>query len=87
MSERVVLTSDRLIDTERGEVLTDRAVIVDGDRVTDVVSSGDAPTDARRIDLPGHTLLPGLMDMHSHLIGHDDNGQGYAQLVDRKSVV
>ncbi len=83
MSERVVLTSDRLIDTERGEVLTDRAVIVDGDRVTDVVSSGDAPTDARRIDLPGHTLLPGLMDMHSHLIGHDDNGQGYAQLVMR----
>ncbi|MGZ8581145.1 MAG: amidohydrolase family protein [Actinomycetota bacterium] len=83
MSERIVLTSDRLIDTERGEVLTDRAVIVDGDRVADVVSSGDAPTDARRIDLPGHTLLPGLMDMHSHLIGDDDNGQGYAQLVMR----
>jgi imidazolonepropionase-like amidohydrolase len=83
MSERTVLTSDRLIDTERGEVLTDRAVIVEDDRVAAVVATADAPTDARRIDLPGHTLLPGLMDMHSHLIGDDDNGQGYAQLVMR----
>ncbi|HET6713863.1 MAG TPA: amidohydrolase family protein [Actinomycetota bacterium] len=83
MSERTVLTSDRLIDTERGEVLTDLAVIVDDDRVADVVATADAPTDARRIDLPGHTMLPGLMDMHSHLIGDDDNGQGYAQLVMR----
>ena len=85
MTDRVVLTPDRLIDTERGEVLTDRAVIVDGDRITDVVSASDAPDDARRIDLAGHTLLPGLMDMHSHLVGADDNGQGYAQLVMRSS--
>ena len=85
MTDRVVLTPDRLIDTERGEVLTDRAVIVEGDRITDVVSASDAPDDARRIDLVGHTLLPGLMDMHSHLVGADDNGQGYAQLVMRSS--
>jgi imidazolonepropionase-like amidohydrolase len=85
MSERIVLTSDRLIDTERGEVLTDRAVVVDGDRIAGVVAAADAPSDCRRIDLVGHTLLPGLMDMHSHLIGDDDNGQGYAQLVMRSS--
>ncbi len=63
--------------------MSDRAVIVEGDRIADVVATADAPTDARRIELPGHTLLPGLMDMHSHLIGHEDNGQGYAQLVMR----
>lgn len=83
MIERIVLTADRLIDTERGEVLTDRAVIVEGDRITDVVKAADAPDDARRIDLAGHTLLPGLMDMHSHLVGADDTGQGYASLVMR----
>ena len=85
MSERIVLTSDRLIDTERGEVRTGQAVIVEGDRILDVVPAADAPTDARRIDLAGHTVLPGLMDMHSHLIGDDDDGRGYAQLVMRSS--
>jgi imidazolonepropionase-like amidohydrolase len=83
MTERIVLTADRLIDTERGEVVTDRAVIVEGDRIIDVVAVSDAPESARRIDLAGHTLLPGLMDMHSHLIGPDDTGQGYAALVMR----
>lgn len=85
MGERIVLTADRLIDSERGAVHVDRAVLVDGDRIVDVVAGDDAPADARRLDLAGHTLLPGLMDMHSHLIGADDNGQGYAQLVMRSS--
>jgi imidazolonepropionase-like amidohydrolase len=85
MSERIVLTPDRLIDTERGEVRTGLAVIIEGERILDVVAAADAPADARRIDLAGHTLLPGLMDMHSHLIGDDDDGRGYAQLVMRSS--
>lgn len=83
MTERTVLTADRLVDTELGKVLTDRAVVVQGDRIVDVTASSDAPESARRIDLTGHTLLPGLMDMHSHLIGSDDTGQGYAALVMR----
>jgi imidazolonepropionase-like amidohydrolase len=41
------------------------------------------PPEARRIELPGHTVLPGLMDMHCHLIGELDSGQGYAELVTR----
>src|SRR3712207_1847422 len=85
MSERIVVTADRVIDTERGEVRTGRAVIVEDDRIADVRAETDAPSDVRRIDLPGHTLLPGLMDMHSHLIGADDDGQGYAQLVMRSA--
>ena len=85
MTERIVLTPERLVDTERGEVLIDRAVIVDGERIVDVVAASDAPDDAHHIDLNGHTLLPGLMDMHSHLVGPDDTGQGYAALVMRSA--
>jgi imidazolonepropionase-like amidohydrolase len=33
-------------------------------------SSVEAPADARRIDLPGATLTPGLIDLHSHLFLH-----------------
>jgi imidazolonepropionase-like amidohydrolase len=84
MSEdRVVVSADRLIDTEAGEVVRDRAVLISGDRIEAVVPAADAPAEARKIDLEGHTLLPGLMDTHSHLIGEWESGQGYAHLVTR----
>ena len=60
-----VLLPERVIDSERGEILTDRAVIVDGERIADVVRPADVPSDARRIELSGHTLLAGLSDMPS----------------------
>ena len=56
MSERVVLTSDRLLDTAAGEVLRERAVIVEGDRIASVVEA-DAPT-ARASISPGTRSCP-----------------------------
>jgi imidazolonepropionase-like amidohydrolase len=83
MTDRTAVLADRLVDTERGQVLTDRAVIVEGDRIVEVLASSDVPEGPRRIELPGHTLLPGLLDMHSHLAGGEETGQGYAALVMR----
>ncbi len=83
MTDRTAVLADRLVDTERGQVLTDRAVIIEGDRILDVLASSDVPEGPRRIELPGHTLLPGLLDMHSHLAGGEETGQGYAALVMR----
>jgi imidazolonepropionase-like amidohydrolase len=85
MTERCVLLPDRVIDSEAGEVLTDRAVVVEDDRIVEVPPAIDAPSsrDARTIDLAGHTLLAGLSDVHAHLVGQEDSGQGYASLVTR----
>jgi imidazolonepropionase-like amidohydrolase len=83
MTERAILVPDRLVDTVRGLSLEGRAVVVDGDRIIDLISTEDVPEGPRTIRLSGHTLLPGLMDMHSHLIGLQDNGQGYASLITR----
>jgi imidazolonepropionase-like amidohydrolase len=80
-SERLVLVPDRLLDVHAGEVLADRAVVVDGERIADVIAASAVPDGPRRIDLPGATLLPGLLDMHSHLAGAEEAGQGYASLV------
>lgn len=80
-----VLLPDRLIDTRERRVVTGKAVIVHGDRIQEVVGHSETPTDARVIDLTGHTLMPGLVDCHTHLIGPVDNGQGYAQLVARSA--
>jgi len=50
-------------------------VLVQGDKIAAVgpASAITAPADAEVIDLPGHTLIPGLMDLHSHLFLHPYN--------------
>jgi len=83
MTERIALLPDRIIATDSGTVSTDRAVLIEDDRIADVVATADVPDGPRRVDLAGHTLLPGLMDMHAHLAGEEEHGQGYASLVMR----
>src|SRR5215469_13891820 len=50
-------------------------VLIEGGRIAAVGAAGSvsAPADATVIDLPGATLLPGLMDIHSHLFLHPYN--------------
>jgi len=83
MAERVIVVPERVIDTQRGESMHDRAVVVSGDRIEGIIAATDVPDGSRVIRLDGTTLLPGLMDAHTHLIGLQDTGQGYASLVTR----
>ena len=79
-----IIRAGNLVDVEAGEVLKDRAVIVRGERIEGVVPFGDVvPSAATTIDLTGHTVLPGLIDCHAHMIGEPESGHGYAVLVTR----
>jgi imidazolonepropionase-like amidohydrolase len=49
------------------------SVLVDGDRIAAVGPSLAAPAGARTIDLPGATLMPGMIEGHSHLFLHPYN--------------
>ena len=83
---RTVLRPGLLLDVVSGELLAGRAVIVEAGRVAAVVSVADAPVAGPAlVDLPGHTLLPGLTDCHSHLVGEPDSGHGYAELLTRSA--
>ena len=69
-----VLRPDR-VWTAGEPVHTGWVVIVDGERI---LAAGPAaqlpiPAGARVVDLPGETLVPGLMDLHSHLLLHPYN--------------
>jgi imidazolonepropionase-like amidohydrolase len=64
----VAVSADRLLDVATGKYIDKPLVVIVGGRITAVEHQGDkAPADAQRIDLPGVTLLPGLIDMHVHL--------------------
>jgi imidazolonepropionase-like amidohydrolase len=83
MSERTLIHAGRLIDVDREEVVRDRVIVVEGDRIADVVAEAPAETSSATIDLSEYTVLPGLMDMHAHMVGEMETGLGYAALVMR----
>jgi imidazolonepropionase-like amidohydrolase len=81
--ERTLIRAGRLIDVDRAEVLQDRVIVVEGDRIADVLTEAPAETSSVTIDLSDHSVMPGLMDMHAHMIGEMETGLGYAALVMR----
>jgi imidazolonepropionase-like amidohydrolase len=67
-----VVRAARLLDPRSGAVLSPAAVLVEGGRIKEVGSprqvQADAPSGAKAIDLGSATLLPGLIDSHTHLL-------------------
>ena len=80
MSDVTRIRAGRLVEVVAGEVLTDQLLIVRGERIESVGPYDDGPVD---VDLSNHTVLPGLIDCHAHLIGEVESGHGYAALVQR----
>jgi imidazolonepropionase-like amidohydrolase len=64
------IRAGRLVDVERGEVRRDQLIVVRGDRI-EAIQPGTTrpPNGAKVIDLSSYTVLPGLLDCHSHMIG------------------
>jgi len=71
----ILLRPQRVFDAVDGSTHDGWVVLVTGDKIAAVgaPSSVNAPADATVIDLPGMTLLPGLIDAHSHIFLHPYN--------------
>ena len=74
-AQNMVIKGATILDVTNGDMIKNHVVIVKDGRI-DAVSparSADIPKGIEVIDLQGHTLLPGLIDMHVHLT----SGGGY----------
>ena len=71
----VLLRPDRVWDGTADAPRTGVVVLVRGDRIVAVGTPAavNAPRTARVIELPGATLMPGLIDLHSHVLLHPNN--------------
>ena len=80
--KRVVVIAGRLFDAKTAKIVAGpQAIVIEGDRI---VSVGPAPSvqpvaGETRIDLTSATVLPGLIDVHTHLTGNPEQ-IGYSSL-------
>ncbi|AZS20215.1 MULTISPECIES: amidohydrolase family protein [unclassified Caulobacter] len=67
----------KLIDPQAGKVLTDQMLRIEGDRIVSVGPWKGAPKegakDAKVVDWSGLTVLPGLIDMHTHMVDDEQS--------------
>jgi len=75
----VVVRANHMLDVKTGRTIDNPVIVINGDRITSV--SGPAPANATVIDLPSATLVPGLIDAHTHIIGKGTNF-GYQELAE-----
>ena len=66
-AQPLVIRADRMLDVESGEIVRPAVVVVEDGRIQSV-NPAQEPAGAETIDLGDVTLLPGLMDMHTHLM-------------------
>jgi imidazolonepropionase-like amidohydrolase len=83
-AQDVVIKAGTLIDGRSGEPKRNQVIVIRGDRIASVGDASAIPANARVIDLSNMTVLPGLIDTHTHIFlqGEDEAEGGYdAQLL------
>jgi imidazolonepropionase-like amidohydrolase len=71
-AKRFAVRAARLIDGKSDQAIANPLVVIEGDKIVSVTPGGAAPAGVEVIDLGGATLLPGLIDTHTHVLLQGD---------------
>jgi imidazolonepropionase-like amidohydrolase len=66
-SKTVVIRAGHLLDVKTGRTLSNQTIVIQGDKIASVGSDAQIPAGAQVVDLSNATVLPGLIDAHTHL--------------------
>ncbi len=64
---RIVIRAGHVLDVRTGKTASDQAIVVEGEKIVSVGPASAQSAGATTIDLPNATVLPGLIDAHTHL--------------------
>ncbi|WP_205508813.1 metal-dependent hydrolase family protein [Longitalea arenae] len=79
LAQRTILHCGKLIDVTKGQVMNEYSVIVEGNKIVDVVAGYAKASGADKIiDLKNRTVLPGLIDCHVH-VEHETSPTRYQE--------
>jgi imidazolonepropionase-like amidohydrolase len=86
-AETIVIRAGKLIDVRNGRVLAGQSILIEGERIKAVGANIQTPDGARVIDLGKSTVLPGLIDNHTHVLLHGDvTADDYAEQLLKESI-
>ena len=77
---RVAVKAARMVDTEKGTVVNNAVILIQGDTITAVGSGLAIPAGSEVVDLGNQTILPGLLDMHTHVTSQPSEKIGRAHV-------
>src|SRR2546426_4554795 len=63
----VVIRAAHTLDVKTGKTLTGKTIVIQGDKIASVGADAQVPAGATVIELPNATVLPGLIDAHTHI--------------------
>ena len=63
----LLIRADRLIDGMSDQPIEGALILVEGDKISAVGANVRPPANAEVLDLSGYTVLPGLIDSHTHI--------------------
>ena len=79
------IKAGKVVDVVQGKVLSNQIILIDSTRIVDMGPNLAIPQGAEVIDLSTSTVLPGLMDCHTHLSGQP--GDNYYEDMFRKTPI
>jgi imidazolonepropionase-like amidohydrolase len=69
---RMAIRAGKLIDGKSDRAMANALILVEGEKIVSVTPGGNAPAGVEVVDLSHATVLPGLIDLHTHLLLQGD---------------
>src|SRR5262249_43956234 len=74
--KRVAIRAAKLIDGNADAAISSQTILIEGNRVSAIGANLQIPNDASVIDLGNATILPGIIDSHTHLLSNQNGAIG-----------